>query len=321
MNAVFIAICDLQTMSGQRIHIEKCVKYLSHSSLINWLFIFDFLPNANTKRGSKLILFIVSVYLMARNRYDVYYIRYGLWTLPLILFPVQIVYEINGQPSNETKNYFMQRLHRIAEALLWCAAKVRYRSVSFILVTDSLTKLIPIENVRYKVINNGTDLQRGFQKSISVEPKIYFIGNLTGWQNIEGFLYIAEELRLIDRLCFIGTGGSYERLRSKYPNVFIGNLEQESIPENIESGGFGLILDSRFDQHGQPLFSPMKMYEYISLGLEPLIFNVEGHWGLRHFNSATSLKEILSTDSRQDFQTRTWEQVYSEVEEFIIANT
>lgn len=240
-------------------------------------------------RGKKIIYFSgyfsIFLYLVRKKQGTIYApIVYDVilsYLINLFGSNKRIIYWVRGLVDEEDYHMFGKRFrYKILHFLMKFSLKV---SDKIIVVTDNMFKVL-VESYKchpqkeYIVIPSNsrliyTDIDR-------VKNSICYIGGLNKWQNIDKILLFFNKLctRNSDFKLFIAT---YDQNKAKQlidifvdkeyqSNVYLKNIkEKKDVSSFLSSMEYGMLM--RDDILLNQVASPIKLAEYLSCGVNPII--------------------------------------------------
>lgn len=293
----------------------------------------------NLFRVIKLYTFAIRFLMRKSKTGDIIYTRDTIYTVLLSLLPLYIrrmlVTEINGVARFETNYRIYKYLYYIFDII-----KIKYvwnLSLFNLCVSEGIKEFYntcsnTVSNLY--VIHNGLNSQvinaRSSEDSVRKRSMV-LVANFTNWQRVDRLCQILDSNRfsVFDMgitVDLYGSGPMKENWEEIVRNTklgavvsFKGKLEQSAMADTLTLYTFGLVLDDRYF-NGQPLFSPLKYYEYSAFGLNTLYLSEFGHLDLPNcypISEENFIEDVLVLNRSipvKENGIRTWDDVIMDVE-------
>ncbi len=236
------------------------------------------------------------MHLLKAFKADVIVFRYHpynlspFWTSKATGIP--IVLEVNSLRSMENK---LRRRRAVVTGLTRWTEKFAIKSADAIFAVSGpiLKKITTIDQKKPAImVENGVDCDhfdpQRFSKhdakiKLGLKNKIVigYVGSFMPWHDLDTTIETLCLLRRIDsnyHLVLIGHGVEYKRIRKKVADkqlsqavTFIDSVPHEQINEHLAAFDVALMTYPQIDSF---YFSPLKMFEYLAMGLTVVATNI-----------------------------------------------
>tara|TARA_B100002019_G_scaffold292805_1_gene317208 strand:+ start:109 stop:1248 length:1140 start_codon:yes stop_codon:yes gene_type:complete len=140
----------------------------------------------------------------------------------------------------------------------------------------------------FKVLHNGVDTNIFKSKKSSNNKKIIFSGSFSRFNEDRNFDFLLKTFKsneLSDyKLKIIGgTDEEVKMLKNKVTDLNIKNIEiskrvsRKHLAKNLEEFEFGLLLNTNKNIHSVKYTSPLKFFEFLSVGLKVIAVDFPAH--------------------------------------------
>lgn len=247
---------------------------------------------------------------------DFVYEQYGLMQalgykfkrkgIPWILETHAILYE---EAHKESKTLYLYRLARRFEKFVYEKSDV------IVCISESLKVSIhnefKIPSKKIYVMPNGVDLTV-FKSSVSDLKKrneeqlvIGYVGALIKWQSLDILLSSVSVTDLNVKLVIVGDGPEEENLKSMAVELgiadkvdFVGRVKVDKVPDYIKQFHVGYCNPiHELDSSGSTFNSPMKIYEYLAMGVPVLSPELPEYKLINDSENFTHIFDARSVDS------------------------
>lgn len=227
--------------------------------------------------------------LRSTGPFDMVYERYSLWSSAAMEYAresgIPGLLEVNA-PLIQEQALYRTLINR--EAAQTSACRVFGAASALLAVSGGVREYletVPSTIGKIHVVSNGVDVKRFKPWIVPILPApdcitVGFVGGLKPWHGVENlvraFSVIAKQYPQ-SRLLIVGDGPQrqlLEEMAAEHPDcniVFTGNVESTEVPGYLSSMDIGVAPYPNLEGF---YFSPLKVYEYMAMGLPVIASNI-----------------------------------------------